>query len=36
MKQPVIPICVISVVFKTPTPGVKNTIVRFNYRITDL
>jgi hypothetical protein len=35
-QQPVIPICVISVVFKTPTPGVKNTIVRFNYRITDL
>jgi hypothetical protein len=34
--KPVIPICVISVVFKTPTPGVKNTIVRFNYRITDL
>jgi hypothetical protein len=35
-KQPIIPICVISVIFKTPTPGVKNTIVRFNYRITDL
>lgn len=34
--QPVIPICVISIIFKTPTPGVKNTIVRFNYRITDL
>jgi hypothetical protein len=33
---PVIPICVISVIFKTPTPGVKNTIVRFNYRIVDL
>jgi hypothetical protein len=27
---------VISVIFKTPTPGVKNTIVRFNYRIVDL
>ena len=36
IHQPVIPICVISVIFKTPTPGVKNTIVRFNYRITDL
>jgi hypothetical protein len=35
-KQSVIPICAISVIFKTPTPGVKNTIVRFNYRITDL
>jgi len=35
-QQPVIPICVISVIFKTPTPGVKNTIVRFNYRIIDL
>jgi len=35
-KQKVIPICVISVIFKTPTPGVKNTIVRFNYRIIDL
>jgi hypothetical protein len=34
-KEPIIPICVISVIFKTPTPGVKNTIVRFNYRITD-
>jgi hypothetical protein len=36
ITEPVIPICVISVIFKTPTPGVKNTIVRFNYRITDL
>jgi hypothetical protein len=36
ITEPVIPICVISVVFKTPTCGVKNTIVRFNYRITDL
>lgn len=31
-----IPICVINVIFKTPTCGVKNTIVRFNYRITNL
>jgi hypothetical protein len=36
MKPPVIPICVISIIFKTPTPGVKNTVVRFNYRIIDL
>jgi hypothetical protein len=35
-RGPVIPICVISIVFKTPTPGVKNTIVRFNYKIIDL
>jgi len=35
-KGEVIPICVISIVFKTPTPGVKNTIVRFNYKIVDL
>jgi hypothetical protein len=35
-KGPLIPICVISIVFKTPTPGVKNTIVRFNYKIIDL
>jgi hypothetical protein len=35
-KGQVIPICVISIVFKTPTPGVKNTIVRFNYKIIDL
>jgi hypothetical protein len=32
-STPLIPICVISIVFKTPTVGVKNTIVRFNYRI---
>jgi hypothetical protein len=30
-----VPICAVSVVFKTPTPNVKNTIIRFNYRITD-
>jgi flagellar motor protein MotB len=34
--NPLIPICVISIIFKTPTVGVKNTIVRFNYRITDI
>jgi len=32
----VIPICVINIIFKTPTLGVKDTIIRFNYRITDL
>ena len=35
-SNPLIPICVISIIFKTPTVGVKNTIVRFNYRITDI
>jgi hypothetical protein len=35
-SYPLIPICVVSIVFKTPTVGVKNTIVRFNYRITDI
>jgi hypothetical protein len=34
--EPLIPICVISIIFKTPTVGVKNTIVRFNYRITNI
>lgn len=24
----------VSIVFKTPTPGIKNTIIKFNYRIT--
>jgi hypothetical protein len=32
----IIPICVVNIIFKTPTPGVKNTIIRFNYRITNL
>jgi hypothetical protein len=32
----VIPILIINIIFKTPTEGVNNTIVRFNYRITDL
>jgi len=35
-STPLIPICVISIIFKTPTVGVKNTIVRFNYRITNI
>jgi hypothetical protein len=34
--EPLIPICVISIIFKTPTVGVKNTIIRFNYRITNI
>ena len=35
-KLEIIPICVVNIIFKTPTPGVKNTIIRFNYRITNL
>jgi hypothetical protein len=35
-KPEIIPICVVNIIFKTPTPGVKNTIIRFNYRITNL
>ena len=35
-SNPIIPICVVSIIFKTPTVGVKNTIVRFNYRIIDI
>ena len=31
----IIPILVINVVFKTQTPGVKDTIVRFQYKIND-
>jgi hypothetical protein len=32
----IIPIFVISVIFKTPTNNVENTIIRFNYKITDI
>ena len=35
-KPKIIPVCVVNIVFKTPTPGVKNTIIRFNYQITNL
>ena len=31
----IIPICVVNIVFKTPTADVKNTTVRFNYKITN-
>ena len=34
-KPGFIPICAISIVFKTPTPGVKNTVIKFNYCIVD-
>jgi len=32
----IIPIFVISIIFKTPTNNVENTIIRFNYKITDI
>ena len=32
----VIPILVINIIFKTPTCGVKNTIIRFNYRLNNI
>ena len=31
-----IPVLIINIVFHTPTPGVKDTIIRFMYKITDL
>jgi hypothetical protein len=30
------PICTISIIFKTPTNGVENTIIRFNYKIINM
>lgn len=33
--QEFIPVLVISIIFKTPTEGVLNTIVKFHYRIVD-
>lgn len=30
------PICAISIIFKTPTNGVENTIIRFNYKIINM
>jgi len=32
----VIPILVVNIIFKTPTPGVKDTIVRFQYNICNI
>ena len=31
----VVPVLIVNVVFKTPTEGVKDTIIRFQYRLTD-
>jgi hypothetical protein len=33
IQDNVIPVLIVNVVFKTPTPGVKDTIVRFQYKI---
>jgi len=31
----IIPILVVNIIFKTPTPGVKKTLIRFQYKITN-
>jgi hypothetical protein len=36
IKTAINPIFSISVIFKTPTNGVENTIIRFNYKITNI
>jgi hypothetical protein len=33
IKEEVIPILIVNIVFKTPTQGVKDTVVRFQYKI---
>ena len=35
-KYKAIPVCVVNLIFKTPTAGVKSTIVRLHYKITNL
>jgi hypothetical protein len=35
-KYNAIPVCVVNIIFKTPTAGVKNTIIRLHYKITNL
>jgi len=35
-KYNAIPICVLNIIFKTPTCGVKNTVIRLHYKITNL
>jgi hypothetical protein len=36
VKSNIIPICVVNIMFKTPTPGVKNTIIRLHYRMINM
>lgn len=36
MKMKIVPICVVSVIFKTPTEGVEDTIVKFGYKIMNM
>jgi hypothetical protein len=33
--ESIVPVCVVNIVFKTPTTDVKNTTIRFNYKITN-
>jgi hypothetical protein len=34
-NESIVPVCVVNIVFKTPTTDVKNTTIRFNYKITN-
>ena len=36
MKMTIVPICVVSIIFKTPTEGVEDTIIKFNYKILNM
>jgi hypothetical protein len=35
-KKNVIPVLIVNIVFKTPTEGVKDTVVRFQYKVVDM
>jgi hypothetical protein len=35
-KKNIIPILIINIVFKTPTEGVKDTVIRFQYKVNDI
>ena len=35
-KTKILPICVVSIIFKTPTEGVEDTVVKFSYRIMNM
>jgi hypothetical protein len=36
INMKVVPICVVSIIFKTPTEGVEDTIVKFSYKIMNM
>ncbi len=36
LKMKIVPICVVSVIFKTPTEGVEDTVVKFSYKIMNM